>query len=186
MKSERIAPLLPEIFQRTLKAEPDVLGAFLKVMETLHAPGEDALENLELYLNPRQTLDTWLPFLAAWVDMDRFLDNAGAFPGGKDRLRGLILAALHLSKIRGTRQGLIAFLEIATGLKGFRVEDAAGKPYHIIVTSPAPGDTFTDMNEDQYSAWLTDLIHSEKPAYITSELRIQSAAGKSGARASRR
>ena len=173
MKRERIARLLPEVFQRTLDARPDVLGGFLDVIEILHQPDEDVLEHLDAYLDPQQTLDAWLPFLAAWVDLDRFLDDAGSFPGGPARLRSLIMASLSLAKERGTRQGLCKFLETATGLRGFEVENSISQPYHIIVTSPAPGAAFPEMREDQYCAWLTDLISSEKPAYVTCKLQLR-------------
>ncbi len=189
MEAERIQRLLPEIYQTTLAATPNVLGAFLNVMERLHNQDEAVLAHLEAYFDPNQTLDAWLPFLASWVDLDRFLNSSAQFPGGPARLRALILAAVRLSQERGTRGGLCAFLETATGLSGFDIDEAPDRPYHIIVSSPPPDETLPEMSQPQYRAWLSDLIRSEKPAYVTFELRIQppkkraareSASGKGG------
>ncbi len=175
MDKEQISRLLPEIFQATRQAQPDVLGAFLGVMQNLQTGDEAVLENLDRYFDPRQTLDAWLPFLSSWVDLDRFLDEKGQFPFGPARLRLLILAALRLSQERGTRRGLCAFLEAATGLQGFQVQDDPRRPYHILVNSPAPSKAYLEgfsMSLDQYKACLNHLIHAEKPAYVTCELHL--------------
>jgi phage tail-like protein len=190
MERQHIALLLPEIFQRTLPSEwwqaerperptaPNVLGALLAVMEQLHAPTETALQNPEMYFDPLRAPDDWLPYLASWLDLDRFLKQdekkAWRFPGGSQRLRQLMMEAVSLNKERGTYPGLKRFLMIATGIDGIEITTSAGRPYHIIVTCPAPGRLANEMNQDEFSAWFEELVEAEKPAYVTCEVVIGS------------
>ncbi len=189
MERQRIARLLPEIFQRTLPAEwwqspPEAptaysaLGAFLNVMELLHAPSEDALQRLDTFFDPRQAPEDWLPFLALWLDLDRFLTPAGEYPGGPQRLRDLILAAVSLAKERGTHAGLQEFLQTATGIESIEITTASDRPYHIVVTCLLPATGYLEMSLNQFWRWLEDLVAAEKPAYVTSEVFIKTADGR--------
>ena len=185
MERQRIARLLPEIFQRTLptqwwaesppgeKARPGVLGAFLEVMEALHAPTEQALAHLDTYFDPRLAPEEWLPFLAMCLDLDRFLTPEGEFPGGDERLRRLILAAVPLAKGRGTHTGLRNFLETATGIEGIEIQAAPDHPYHIVVVCPEPDAQAYGMSRDQFCGWLETLVSAEKPAYVTYEVFLK-------------
>jgi phage tail-like protein len=189
MERQRIARLLPEIFQRTLpaqwwrspipgeKAAPTVLGAILAVMDQLHAPTETALENLEAYFDPLQAPEEWLPFLACWLDLDRFLkqDEKGAwkFPGGSARLRQLIMEAVSLNKERGIYTGLLRFLKIATGIDGIEIITATGSPYHITISCPAPDLQAYGMSHGEFCSWLAELVSAEKPAYVTCEVEVE-------------
>lgn len=191
MERQRIAMLLPEIFQRTLPAgwwqdrlpaKPSVLGAFLAVMEQLHAPAEITLENLDSYFDPLQAPDDWLPFLASWLDLDRFLKQDDQknwiFLGGSQRLRQLILEAVTLNKERGTYTGLQRFLAIATGITGIQITAEAERPYHIIVTCPSPDLPAYGMSHAEFCGWLAELVFAEKPAYVTCELNVEPQTGE--------
>jgi phage tail-like protein len=189
MERQRIARLLPEIFQRTLPAQWEqdpppgkqalhsVLGSFLAVMEQMHQPAEDTLEHLEVNFSPLQAPESWLPFLAGWLDLDRFLkqDEQGAwkFPGGSPRLRQLIMEAVSLDQERGTSTGLQRFLVIATGIGGIQITPAAGRPYHIIITCPAPDYQAYGMSQVEFYNWLEELVAAEKPAYVTCEVKVR-------------
>jgi phage tail-like protein len=188
VERQRIARLLPEIFQRTLPTgwavsapgktpTPGVLGAFLGVMERLHAPSEAALEHLDTYFDPRQAPEEWLPFLALWLDLDRLLTYEGKFPGGAEGLRRLILAAVALAKERGTHAGLRKFLETATGISGIEIETASDRPYHIVVVCPEPEPRAYGMTLVQFCNWLDALIAAEKPAYVTSDVYLKGPGG---------
>ena len=185
MERQRIARLLPEIFQRTLP-EPwweesptgeqttrSVLGAFLNVMETLQAPVEWTLAHLDAFFDPRITPEGWLPTLAMFLDLDRFLGPDGSFPGGPDGLRRLILAAVSLSKERGTQSGLRNFLETATGITGIEIKDHTDRPYHIVVLCPEPDPQVAGMTSEQLSSWLEILVAAEKPAYVTCDVCLK-------------
>jgi hypothetical protein len=83
-------------------------------------------------------------------------------------LRELIAAAAFLSQWRGTAKGLLRFLETATGVEGFEIEeharDANGQPqpFHILVRAPAEAERYRGLVER--------IIEAEKPAYVTYEL----------------
>ncbi len=178
MNYEEIEVLLPGIIQRTiLPGGP--LDTLLRIMETLHAPVENILENLDNWFNPYQTPEPFVPYLARWVDLERLLTDTPegythilpAFPGGTGRLRELIATAAFLSKWRGTARGLLHFLEIATGISGFTVEetltDAQGhpRPFHIRVRAPAAARPHQTL--------LARIIEMEKPVYVTWELTFE-------------
>src|SRR5260370_24846962 len=106
MKREAIAHLLPEVFQRAIRPETP-LSAILDVMEGLHAPSEKILKELSATFDPRRTPDRFVPFLAAWVDLDwlfePFLDERRTSASaplqvstGVGHLRELIAAATVL------------------------------------------------------------------------------------------
>lgn len=170
MKRNEIEALLPDIFQRA--AQPGTpLFALLEVMAALHAPDEDALTALDRYFDPYRAPERFMPYLAGWVDLQRLILTQGegaAFPPGTGRLRELVAAAAHLSKWRGTSRGLLRFLETATGLKGFEIDEAVpgpnGEPraFHIRVNAPAESESYRDL--------IARIIEMEKPAYVTYEL----------------
>ena len=182
MKRADIERLLPEIFQRTLPPDENVdspLRAFLSVMETLHTPSEQVLAALDTYFDPYRTPDRFVPYLASWVDLDQlWLDDPTGytvatlppFPAGLGRLRALIASAATLSRWRGTEAGLRLFLETATGVTGFEIEedvaDESGEliPFHIRVRAPAAAQPLL--------ALIRRIVELEKPAYVTYELEM--------------
>jgi phage tail-like protein len=177
MKQTEIAQLLPAIFQQTLQPGTPLV-ALLNVMEALPAADEAVLDQLEGYFNPHCTPDGFVPFLASWVDMEwLFLEDAETFTGqtppllsGMGRLRELVASATFLAQWRGTAKGLLRFLETASGIQGFTVNervpgpDGRPKPFHIAVQAPPEAAP--------YQALLKRIIESEKPAYVTYDLNI--------------
>jgi phage tail-like protein len=182
MKQSEIAQLLPGIFQRTLHAggpSGGPLATLLNVMEALHAPSEAVLERVHAVFDPYETPDQFVPFLAGWLDLEQLLvQSAGqqtartASPliSGLGRLRELIMAAAYLSQWRGTAQGLLRFLETATGYRGFEIDErvpgAGGQPmpFHLLVRAPA--------GTLPYQVLITRIIELEKPAYVTYDLEF--------------
>lgn len=179
MRKEEIAVLLPEAFRDAVR-ERSPLDAILGAMEALHAPSERILDNLDSHIDPRRATDDFLPYLSSWVDLDRYLDWSGApgvsephYAAGLIRLRELIAAAADLGKWRGTMRGLTSFLEVATGLSGFRIEEnppgALGGPpreFHIRVHAPAVAKPL--------AALVQRIVEGEKPAYLTFSLEFDS------------
>src|SRR5215468_1137969 len=99
MKQTEIEQLLPGVFQRTV-VPSGVLATLLEVMETLHAPAEEVLRELDAYFDPRRTANRFVPFLAGWADLDTLLSessvsepDAPTFPTGLGRLRELVADA---------------------------------------------------------------------------------------------
>jgi len=163
MKSAEILRLLPGVFQRTARAGSP-LTALLSVMEVLHAPSEQVLENLDALFDPRRAPDRFVPFLARWVDLDLPVTT------GLGRLRELAAAGVELSRWRGTARGLLLFLSTATGRKDFEVDERVPgpnglpRPFHILVR--APGELMA------HRPMLERIIELEKPAYVTYELHF--------------
>jgi phage tail-like protein len=174
MRRNEIEGLLPEVFRRTIRPG-NPLFALLEVMEVLHAPSEDVLERLDTFFDPYRAPERFVPYLARWVDLERFLMDAPggdgvpvSFPSGTGRLRELIASVAFLSKWRGTARGLLCFLETATGVQGFAVDervlgsDGQPVPFHIRVRAPAETEVYRGLIER--------IVEHEKPAYVTYEL----------------
>ena len=163
MKQQEIAALLPGVIQRTLNGEESILGALLAVMEEQHAPSERVLTELDTYLDAVQAPDEFVPFLAKWVDKDIYLLPDQSFPAGLHRLRALMMASMPLSKIRGTKEALTKFLEIATGLSGFEIREVHERPFHVCIEYPPGARPYRNL--------IRQIIEIEKPAYVTYELK---------------
>lgn len=171
MEKHKIIPLLPGIFQQSFKPG-NPLFAFLSVMEGMHKDSETILNSLDAYFDPGRTDEHFIRFLLKWVDMDWLIDDEDT--SGKiiktDNLRLLIANAWYLSKWRGTSKGLIMFLETATGVKGFSINENAKDekgiplPFHIIINVPENAVPMLYIIER--------IIEKEKPAYVTHETKI--------------
>lgn len=178
MRQSEIKRLLPDVFQRTLYPESP-LAALLEVMEALHQPTEETLDQIEFWFSPYSAPDRFVEFLAGWLDLDRLFPsrtNTQSMPNptappissGFGRLRELIAAAVYLSQWRGTSTGLRCFLETATGVAGFELEervlgtDGVTRPFHFRVWAPEA--------TAQHRTLIERIIQQEKPAYVTYEL----------------
>ena len=78
MQRTEIEQLLPGVFQRTIRPG-SALYALLEVMEALQSPSEETLEHIETFFAPYHAPDHYLPFLARWLDLDRFLARLNRF-----------------------------------------------------------------------------------------------------------
>jgi phage tail-like protein len=138
---------------------------------------EETLEHVEAFFNPYRTPDRFVPFLADWVDLEwlliqnpeeRAVSGTAPLESGLGRLRELVANSAYLSQVRGTAQGLILFLETATGFPGFKIIEnyscASGKtrPFHMCIQAPAASEIYRVMIER--------IVEFEKPAYLTYEL----------------
>lgn len=176
MKRNEIEALLPSVFQRTLwPGSP--LVVFLQIMEDLHAPAEEVLDHLADFFNPYRTPDDFVPYLASWVDLARLLTETSTasttrglpvYAPGLGHLRALIAAAAELSQWRGTQIGLVRFLETATGLTGFVVDEQVldeqkrVRPFHMAVRAPVAAEPLAPL--------IRRIVELEKPAYMTAEV----------------
>jgi len=180
MQANRIRQLLPVVFQEGA-APGSPLSALLLVMEVLQEPDEEVLANLDRILDPRRTAEPFVYFLAHWADLDRFFAETDRrkkrdefhFSSGVGQLRELVACAATISKRRGTRLGLIALLETATGMRGFdiveNVPDSTGRPrpFHVKIIAPVGADAHRRLIER--------IVEQEKPAHVTAELVFQTA-----------
>jgi phage tail-like protein len=92
---------LPALYQRD-----ELMGRFLMLFESFWRPIEQRIAHIDLYLDPRTAPKEFLPWLASWLGLvlDDQLDEA--------QRRTLIRAAASLYRQRGTRQGLIDYLQV--------------------------------------------------------------------------
>lgn len=179
MKRDDIERLLPTVFRRGAGSGNAIINALLEVMERMHAPPDAVLRDLAGYFDPRRAPDAFVPYLGRWVDLDRFYDQSfrGGSSGGQEpissgvgALRELVHSAAYLSKWRGTRKGLETFLETATRVPGFVVEDEVlGRndlpiPFHIRVRVP--------VEAREHEALIERIVAAEKPAYVTHETQF--------------
>ncbi len=184
MRSREIEQLLPWVFRRAA-GDGSVLHALLATMETLHAPDEAALASLDALFDPRRTPARFVPFLARWVDLEWLFDAPSAgrarqaeritpSGAGSARLRELVAVAAYLSQWRGSARGLLLFLEVATGLSGFSLDEAVPgpdgrpRPFHVRVRGPASAVS--------QRALIARIVEFEKPAHVTYELQFELAA----------
>ncbi|HEX8738167.1 MAG TPA: phage tail protein [Pyrinomonadaceae bacterium] len=195
MKQDEIKNFLPAVFQRTARAG-NPLAAMLDLMEMLHAPAEKILEDVDRFFDARRAPDEFVPFLAHWVNLDRIffspdIDLDSPLMPKIGHLRELVAGATYLSQWRGTKKGLLLFLQTATGVKNFeidervkdsgeqtrplnvrgfkidgRVEDAERqiRPFHLKIRAP---ETLRAQE-----ALIRRIIESEKPVHLTYELEF--------------
>jgi phage tail-like protein len=182
MRRADIERLLPGVFQAALHptsglGQPDVLlGACLEVMEALQEPSEEVLRELPRFFDPRRAPSRFIPYLAAWVDLDWLITPrneeppAGQFllTDGIGQLRELVAEATTLARWRGTHRGLRHFLQAATGSADFTIEenpaDPDGEPtsFHLAIRAPAALRGQLPLIER--------IIAAQKPAHATYEL----------------
>ncbi|EAU62272.1 phage tail protein [Stigmatella aurantiaca] len=163
MRSAELVQLLPGVFQQA----PQMglrLKALLDAMEGFHAPSEAALAEVDALFDPRRTPDGFVSFLARWMDLELPVTT------GLGRLRELVAAGAELSQWRGTARGLLLFLSTATGRRDFELDecvlgpDGIPRAFHICLRAPE--------ELMPHRALLEQIIHREKPAYVTYELHF--------------
>jgi phage tail-like protein len=170
MQADKIALLLPEVIRRAV-VPGSPLAALLAVMESQHDRSETILNDLPSVFDPLQTEDRFLPMLARWVDLERLDDVADAIELARMRL--LVAMSARIGRRRGTLRGLLEVLTVATGLRGYAVDDRvpavlpngeAGPPqaFHIRLTAPAESAPLIEL--------VRAIVEQEKPAHLTAEV----------------
>jgi phage tail-like protein len=160
VRRERIAELLPTVIRRALPASRP-LDAILGIMESMHAPAEEVLARFAEVVNPYTAAERFVPYLAGWLGLDAALGEQTEHAAAP-RVRELVAMSSTLAKWRGTAKGLLLFLEIATGVRGFTIDEP--HPFHFVLGAPANAATQRELIER--------IVAAEKPAYVTCELRF--------------
>jgi phage tail-like protein len=168
MRRQTIERLLPAGYQRAA-TEGSVLAALLEVMEALHAPDEQLIGDFDAQFAPYGARDDFLPFLARWVSLDHLVGVRR--PGAAapllipaTRMRDLIAEAAALAQVRGTPGGLRRFLEIATGVRGFQIDQTPQRPFHFVVRVPYSAAALAGV--------VKHIVDHEKPAATTADVEI--------------
>jgi hypothetical protein len=176
VKAERIAKLLPEVFQATVGAKSPLDG-FLAALQHLQDPSEAAIGRFPEEISPRTASPPFVYLLTYWTDLDHLLRGpAGApqFAGGVGRLRELVATATRNNRERGTAQTLVRMLETATGCAGFRVQTTEAMPFQFELLAPHEARPFEEL--------VLRLVAAEKPAFTICHVRFDAAAEQPPAR----
>lgn len=174
MEPRRILHYLPQNYQAAAGAKQNVLIAMLSVMDSMHAPCERVLGSIESYFDPYRAPDAFVLMQASWLGLDRYFTWSGgsygqgepSFPTGIGRLRLLIGEYPVLVRSRGTRSTLTRFLEVATGLAGFSVDDGSGtgEDFHILVRAPKSAAALANF--------IRLIVAGERPAHATWDVQF--------------
>lgn len=105
---------LPELYD-----QDEFMGRFLMLFESFWSPIDTQIDSIPNYFDPRLTPARFLPWLASWLDLE--LDESWPEEG----IRQLIRWAIALHRSRGTRWGLLKYLELYTGQIAEIVEQRA-------------------------------------------------------------
>ena len=124
---------LPAMYQQDTDSR-DFLSRYLPIFESVMLTIEDKIANSSRYYNPMAAPDEFVPWLASWLHF--VLDDK--WPDEKKRR--LILRASALYKERGTKEGLLDYIEIYSGYRPaiielFKLRDDANMKmlsYHVI------------------------------------------------------
>lgn len=171
MRQADILSLLPRVIQRSVQPS-DPLDALLATMEGLHASTEQTIVGANTLTRPWQAPEALLPYLASWLDLDAVLspDARGVWqlPTGEAQLRTLLDAAVDIARWRGTRRGMLLYLEAATGLAGYEIQETvrddrgAVLPFTIQVIGPAAAAALAPL--------IARIVEVAKPAYVQARI----------------
>ncbi|MFV2102395.1 phage tail protein [Micromonospora sp. LOL_024] len=167
MRRAGIERLLPAAYQRA-DVPGSVLRALLDVMESLHAPDEALLAEVDALFAPYRAPGPMVSYLARWMAMDHVVAvprRDAPLPLPLSRLRDLVAHGAPLAAWRGTPYGLRTALELATGVTGFVLDEPAERPFHVVVRVPATA-------ADQL-ALVSRIVEAEKPVAVTAEIIIE-------------
>jgi phage tail-like protein len=170
----RLLDYLPSVFR-----EDRFMARFLMIFDTILTPIENTVDNTALYFDPRLTPETFLPWLASWVDIT--LDPKWPL----ERRRELVSNAAELYRWRGTRRGLSEYLRIYTGKKpqiieyipGMILDEKTQLGVNTVLGSSGTGHHFTvifdfDGSENIDQKVIRQIIESQKPAHTDYTLQI--------------
>ena len=150
---------LPAIYR-----EDEFLDRFLMIFETVLSPVNHVLDNIHLYFDPMIAPESYLPWLASWIDL--VLDENWPV----EKRRQLIKAGVELYRWRGAKRGLNEYLRIYTGIEPeiiehFDAQDNGPHRFTVIIRAPDP----EALNE----RLVRQVINAEKPAHTAYDLRIE-------------
>ncbi len=168
MTEDPLLRVLPEVFQVCAPSSAP-LRALTAVAGEMHRPVLQVLEGIDRVIDPFRAPVELIPFLSRWVDLDwltlpdRESVSGPALGVPTSRQRDLIANAADLSARRGTAGGLQRFLQLATGVQGFEIEDEPGA-FHVRVRVPASA-------ADQLEI-VRRIVRGIKPAHVTDEILL--------------
>ncbi len=120
MEREKFPPSSYLKYLPAIYSQDEFWGRFLHIFEDVWTPIEERIEQMGLYLDPRYTPESFLPWLASWMGIG--LNSRRSLRGQ----RGLIKDLIELSNWRGTRRGLREHIKLVTGFESQISESGTG------------------------------------------------------------
>lgn len=176
MDRHHIPRFLPENFRFAAGRPDGAMAAMLAAMEALHEPDEAIIAGIDGYVSPYRAPDEFVMLQASWLGLDRYFDWSGGRPGsgqpkyaaGVGQLRLLTGEAAELLRRRGMHDTLLRFLELATGVPGFTIEDGkpdgTSHPFHFTLRAPAAAQPLARL--------IARIVEGERPAHATYDIVI--------------
>lgn len=154
----RYLQYLPEIYHTGTHS---FIVRFLALLESILAPIEWNIDNFDLYLDPKTTPPSFLPWLANWfvITFDESWSEVAR--------RQLLLEAQHIYPRRGTVWALRRILEIYTGVQPeINDQEQSLEPFTFAVRFP--------LREQQVNrAAIERIINANKPSHTNYSLIFQ-------------
>ncbi|MEU6996480.1 phage tail protein [Streptomyces sp. NPDC046465] len=127
-----IGEQLPAVF-----ADDDFVLRFVSGLDVVLAPVFTVLDCLDAYFTPSLAPEDFVDWLADWVGTE--LDGTEALP----LRRHAVASAVNLHRVRGTRRGLSAAVELAFGVRPEITESGgatwSSRPLGAFPGTPRPG-----------------------------------------------
>ena len=106
---------LPQIY-RSSDGDTHFLERYLGIFQTIYEELDTEISQMAQRFDPESTEREFLKWLASWLD----ISDTSIWT--EEKLRLLLLKAVRLYRMRGTRQGLSGLIELYTGEKPFIIE----------------------------------------------------------------
>ncbi len=114
---------LPRIY-RTSDNDTHFLERYLGIFQTIYEEIDSEIEDIAHRFDPESAESDFLRWLAGWLD----INDTSVW--SEQQLRTLVLSAVRLYRMRGTKQALSEIIELYTGekpfiIEGFEIKDVA-------------------------------------------------------------
>ena len=163
-----IGPSLPSLYHAD-----DFCQRLTTVFDDALSPVVTTLDCFDAYLDPALAPEDFVEWLAGWVAVS--LDEAWA----PERRRQLVATAVELYRSRGTAEGLVAAVELYTGVRP-EVVDSGGCGWSDVADSALPGSPQPELlvivrtpDPARVDARVVERIVAEnKPAHLPYRVEI--------------
>ncbi|MFC4909637.1 phage tail protein [Actinomadura gamaensis] len=163
-----LAAHLPGVF-----AEDDLAQRFTAGLDEVFAPVLSVLDCLEAYFSPHLAPPDFVTWLGGWVGAELSGDEPDL------QARGTVAMAARLHRLRGTRRGLAAAIQLAFGVEPEIIESGgaawSGRPLGVIPGEPEPRLEVFLKVADPGSVdvrRLEDLVAAARPAHVPYRVRV--------------
>lgn len=163
-----LGPRLPSVF-----AEDDLAQRYVAGLDDLFAPLLSVLDCLEAYFSPELAPADFVGWLAGWVGAELHGDES------ERQARGAVAAATALHRMRGTRRGLAAAVQLATGVAPEIIESGGAawseRPLGVFPGEPNPRlEVFLKVRDPSAvdKRRLDALVAAARPAHVPYTVHI--------------